>query len=203
MATGDCTGDAGFRSVSARPAGRRVRLGFTRRLDLPVRIDVFQVSRGRRVVRERRVARFTRPATFSRRVPDGYYFVRFTMRRGGERVDVRRVVLRRSGGRFAIAKRHYRRGSCELLRSFKLARPVFGGRSRTPLRVAYRLTRPARVTLTVTRGSRVVLRRTARRAAGRTYRLALAPPARGSYRVRLTAEGGGLRARSTLTARRL
>ena len=55
--------------------------------------------------------------------------------------DVRRIVLRKQGGRFKKVARHYRRGDCELLRSFKLERPVFGGRQRTPLRVAFRLTR--------------------------------------------------------------
>ena len=74
--------------------------------------------------------------------------------------DVRRIVLRKQGGRFKKVARHYRRGDCELLRSFKLERPVFGGRQRTPLRVAFRLTRAARVTITVIRGKRVVARRT-------------------------------------------
>jgi hypothetical protein len=47
-AAGDCTGDAGFRSVSATPKGRRVRLSFTRRRAGAVMIEVFQVSEGRR-----------------------------------------------------------------------------------------------------------------------------------------------------------
>ena len=100
-------------------------------------------------------------------------------------------------------KRHYRRGSCELLRTYKLERPVFGGRGGTPLRIAYRLTAPARVTLMVTKGKRLVARRTVSGTPGRTYRVALKPKQRGVYKVRLTAEGGGKRAASTLTARRL
>ena len=205
-AAGDCTGDAGFRSVSARPRGTRVRLRFTRRLQLPVQVDVFQVSRGRRVVEERLVARYRdarRSILWKGRVPDGSYFARFTMRRDGRKVDVRRIVLRRTHGRFRLAKRHYRRGDCEVLRSFKLERPVFGGSTHTPLRVAYRLSRAARVTLTVSTGKRRVLRRVANRAPGRTYRLSLAPRRRGVYKVRLVAEAGGRRASSTLTARRL
>ena len=192
--------------MSAEPRGRRVRLRFTRRLPLPVDVDVFQVSQGRRVVSERRVTRFRRAASstlWSGRGRDGYYFVRFTMRRDGTRVDVRRIVLRRRDGRFTVVRRHHRRGNCEVLRSFKLERPVFGGRSRTPLRVAYRLSRAARVTLTVGRGGRRVLRRVASREPGRTYRLTLAPPRRGAYRVRITAEAGGERVSATLTARRL
>ena len=141
------------------------------------------------------VLSFTKPATWSGRGPDGYYFARFTMT--GK--DVRRIVLRKRNGRFTRVARHYRRGDCELLRSFKLERPVFGGRQGTPLRIAYRLTRAASVTITVTRGKRVVARRTTTSAAGRTYRLALKPSARGVYRVRIAVGD----VRSTLTARRL
>jgi hypothetical protein len=202
-AAGDCTGDAGFRSVSARPRGRRVTLSFTRRLDLPVRIDVFRVSQGRRIVKERRVARFRRSATWNGRGSDGYFFVRFTMLRDGKRVDVRRVVLRRKDGRFRRANAHHRRGDCQLLRSFKLERPVFGGLARTPLRIAYRLTASARVNVAVLRGRRVVRRFAAGGAADRTYRIRLNPRARGVYRVRISAAGGGQRVTATLTARRL
>ena len=181
-AAGDCTGDAGFRSVSATPRGKGVRLSFTRRRPGAVKIEVFQVSQGRRVISERRVARFRGSATWNGRGPDGYYFARFTMT--GK--DVRRIVLRKRNGRFTRVARHYRRGDCQLLRSFKLERPVFGGRQRTPLRIAYRLTRAAQVTITVVRGKRVVARRTTNSAAGRTYRLALRPSARGVYRVRIS-----------------
>ena len=53
-------------------------------------------------------------------------------------------------------------------------------------------------------GNRVVRRfATADRTAGRTYRLALDPRARGAYRVRITAVSGGRRVAATLTARGL
>ena len=194
-ASGDCTGDAGFRSVSAKPRGTGVRFSFTRTRTGAVKIEVFQVSQGRRIIKERRVARFRRPATWKGRVPDGYYFARFTMT--GR--DVRRVVLRRHDGRFTRVARHYRRGDCELLRSFKLQRPVFGGRQRTPLRAAYRLTRASQVRVELLRGRRVVARRTASAQGGRTYRVAFKPKRRGVYRVRITAGT----VTSTLTARRL
>jgi hypothetical protein len=113
--------------------------------------------------------------------------------------DVRRIVLRKRDGRFRRVGGHHRRGDCELLRSFKLQRPVFGGRQRTPLRVAYRLTRAARVTITVARGKRVVARRTVDSGGNRTYRLAVRPSRRGVYRVRIAV--GEVSA--TLTARRL
>ncbi len=111
-----------------------------------MKVEVFQVSQGRRIVKERRVARFTKPRTFKAKVADGYYFARFTM----AGVDRRRIVLRRANGRWHTAARHYRRGSCETLRTYKLERPVFGGRQNTPLRVAYRVTKPARVAIVVT-----------------------------------------------------
>ena len=170
-ASGDCTGDAGFRSVSATPRGRRVRLGFTRRRS------------GRR--EDRGLPGLPGPAD-RQRAP------RRALHEAGdlERPRPRRLLLRplhdgrprRAPDRAAQAAtaasrkvaRHYRRGDCELLRSFKLERPVFGGRQRTPLRVAYRLTRAARVTITVARGKRVGRPRARRtRAADRTYRLAL------------------------------
>jgi hypothetical protein len=195
VASGDCTGDAGFRGVSAKPLGRRVRLGFTRRRSGAVKIEVFQVSQGRRIVEERRVARFRKPATWSGRGPAGYYFARFTM--AGR--DVRRIVLRKRNGRVTKVARHHRRGDCELLRSFKLERPVFGGRQGTPLRVAFRLTRAARVRLELVRGRRVVARRTADAAASRTVRVVLRPHRRGVYRVRIAVGDVS----STLTARRL
>jgi hypothetical protein len=198
-ASGDCTGDEGFGRVTAKPAKRALRLAFTKRRDLPVKVEVFQVSHSRRIISERRVARFTRPRTWKAKVAGGYYFARFTMTSDGGRVDVRRIVLRRSNGRWRRTARHYRRGSCELLRSYKLERPVFGGRRDTPLRIAYRLTTAARIALVVTRGKRVVARRTLDAAANRTYRVAIRAKRRGVYRVRLAAPGLSER----LTAHRL
>ena len=204
-----CTSTAGLRSVSAVPRGSRLRIGFTKRDEQPIEIDVFQVARRGRVVRERRVARFA-PVdgsfTWNSRVPDGTYFVRFSMIRGGERVDVRRIVLRRRGGRFVRVPGHHQRAVCGLLRQFKLYRPVFGSRRATPLRIAYRLRAAARVSVVVTRGKRVVKRFPAgRRRPGQTYRLVV--PARrlpkGDYRVRLVAVGSGDRVVATLRARRI
>ena len=114
--------------------------------------------------------------------------------------DVRRIVLRKRGGRFTKVARHYRRGDCELLRSFKLERPVFGGRQRTPLR--HRLPAHARRAGDDHRRARQARGRAPhgeRAPAGRTYRLALRPSARGVYRVRITVGD----VRSTLTARSL
>jgi hypothetical protein len=205
-----CVSAAGLRSVSATPRGRGLRIAFSRRSDLPVDVDVFQVERRGRVVRERRVARFANAVgsfTWDARVRDGTYFVRFSMLRGGERVDVRRLVLRVRRGRFVrVVPSHHTRASCGVLRQLKLYRPVFGGRRATPLRIAYRLRAAARVSVVVTRGRRVVKRfRAGLRRPGNTYRLAV--PSRrlpkGVYRVRLVAAGSGDRVTATLRARRI
>jgi hypothetical protein len=208
---GRCDDTLGLRSIGATAVrGGRVRLSFARRTLAPVRVDVFRVSVGRRVLRERLAARFdrrTRSLTWSGRgAGDGTYVVRFTMVRGGRRVDVRRLVLRRSRGRFTRRPDHHRRESCGALRSFKLERPVFGGRTSTPLRAAYRVGATASVTVTILRGRRVVRRLpAATRRPGRTYRVTLPARgrARGDYRVRLDLAGAGDRVTSTLTASRL
>lgn len=205
-----CQATSGFGSVAARGAGRGLRLSSTPRGNGggPVRIDVFQVSSGRRVLRERRVARFSSRSGTTRwngrsARGDGYYFARF---RNG--ADVRRVTLRRTGGRFrVVSPGFYRRATCDLLPSFKLERAVFGGTGRRPLRISYRLARAARVTVTVTRGARVVRRFAARRdLSGRTVRriVPLRGLRRGTYRVKLSAvTQAGERISSTLAARRL
>ncbi len=213
-----CTASAGFRSIDVdrRSGGRSLSLGFTRARSQPVAVDVFQQSVGRRVIGERLVARFTersgsvtwngRANRPGRRVTDGYYFVRYRMGTGAT-ADTRRVALRRVRGRFTTRPEFYRRASCDLLRSFKLERPVFGGRANRALNVSYQLTRGARVTVEVLRGSRVVRRfATTQQQARRTYRLrfdAEGTP-RGDHRVRITAARTGERTvTSTLTARRL
>jgi hypothetical protein len=207
---GRCPDDRGFRSVGVRRARGGIRLRFVRRRSLPVRVEVFRVSAGRRVLKERKVASFRgrrRSFTWHRRLAPGVYFARFRMRFRGGAHDTRRVVFQVTrGGRFHTRRSHHRRGSCGLVRSFKLERPVFGGARGTPLRLSYRLNRRADVTVTVSRGTRTVRRFVrARQAAGRTYRLSLRAGrlARGDYRVRLRAVRGGRRVSATLVTRRL
>ena len=95
-----CAAALGFRSASAKPKGRGLAFAFRRAVSKPVTVDVFQSSRGRRVLADRRVARFTgRKAGFTwqgrRGLTDGIYFARFTI--AGE---TRRVTLARVRGRF-------------------------------------------------------------------------------------------------------
>jgi hypothetical protein len=97
----------------------------------------------------------------------------------------------------------------KLLQSFRLNRPVFGGRKRNRLVIRYRLREASRVTLTLYRGSKRI-RRLSRgnRVAGRTYTVRLRPRKlkRGAtYTVRLSAVSADRTAtqRVRLAAKRL
>src|SRR5205814_1182839 len=54
-----CKASRALTSASARPAGRGLKIRFSRSVRRPVQVDVFQESHGRRVLSERLVARFT------------------------------------------------------------------------------------------------------------------------------------------------
>ncbi len=209
-----CLSKLTFRSVSVAPSASRARLGFSRRGSGPVQVDVFQQSKGRTIRGERLVARFSnRSRSFTwngranrpgKKVTDGYLFVRF--KTGAGRGEARRVALRRVRGRLSLRPAFQRRDTCDLLTSFKLERPVFGGRTARPLGIAYRLGLAGRVTVMVTRGSRTVKRYTRTLAAGaRTQRIRLSAKGlpTGDYRVRLQARSGGQTTTAALVARRL
>jgi beta-glucosidase len=211
-----CPSGTGFRSVSARPHSKRVRLAFRRGTGALATIEVFRFTRGRRATRPRPVARFAkRSRSFTwrgranrrgARMVDGIYAVRFRARGVDGRVDTRYVVLRRKKGRFARRAGFARRVSCGLLASAKLSSPAFGGRRRAPLRLAYRLGRRAKVSVTLLRGKRVVRRlRTRTRAGGRRVHVRMSSRRlrRGVYRVRIRVRDSGGSARTTLVARRL
>ena len=211
-----CARTAAFESVSVRPKGRGLRIGFSRRAGASggARVELFRQSDGRRIVGERRVRNFgSRRGGFTfdgrgGRIGDGYYFLRLRLKAADGSTDVRRVALRRSRGRFAVRPDHHRQASCELVRSFKLSSTVFGGRSGRPLGIAFQLTEPSRVTVEVRRGGKLVKRYAERMyMAGRFHRLRLAGGAsklpRGDYRVTLKAQRPGRSAEQVLTARKL
>ena len=194
-----CAASARIRSVSVKPRGSGLRLGFS--AQGRVRIDVFQSSIGRRILGNRRVARFTRRTGFvwrGRGVRNGQVFVRLRLGK-----DVRRVALARRGGRFHRRPAFSQRASCGAISSFKLERPVFGGRTNRAVDVTYRLGKSARVRLELLRGKRVVRRLapTKTRTGGRAHRVRISSEGlrRGDYRVRLRAG----KAVARLTARRL
>ena len=138
---------------------------------------------------------------------DGLYFARYRMRtRNGKGTEVRRLTLQRRNGRFSRRPDFYRRATCDLLPSYKLERAAFGGRTRTPLRIAFRVAGTARAQVTVLRGKKVVKRFKARTLEPRrTHRLKLASRKlrKGDYRVRITVGRGKGRVVSTLVSRRL
>jgi hypothetical protein len=205
-----CTDTRGFASAAVSAVRGGLRLSFERRRSLPVRVDVFRVSAGRRVLRERRVASFSgRRGSFTwrTRLKPGMYFARFRMFDGGRGYDTQRVVFERTrSGAVRVRPGHHQRNSCRLVRTFKLERPAFGGRTRTPLRIAYRMTARSDVTVTVKRGRRTVKRFVTRgAAAGRVVRLTLPSGklARGDYSVQLRAVSGENQVSVTLAARRI
>ncbi len=211
-----CVAGGGFGTVGATPTGRGARFAFTRKISAKATISVFQQSSGRRITGERLVARFTgktgaftwngRATQRKRTVADGYYFARYEIGSGAAK-DTRRVVLERRGGRFVKRADFYRRATCDALPSFKLERPVFGGRTNRALNVSFRLANPARVTVTVLKGTKVVKRfGPTQRRTGVTHRLRLDAKglARGDYTVRISVPGSaGTPLTATLTARRL
>ena len=213
-----CTSNAGFSRATARSAGRSggVTFDFARRVSQPATVDVFQQSVGRKVTGERLVKRFTNktgPFTWNgrdkrgRKVPTGFYFARFRVAAPNGQADTVRVTLGRSQGRFSPRRAFYRRDSCGTLKTFKLSRPVFGGKRSSSLGIAYRLNQPGRVQVTVTNARERTIRRYAASdvAAGVTKRLTLSPKglARGDYRVKLSVTRNGQTTTSTLTANRL
>ncbi|CAA9508172.1 MAG: Carboxypeptidase T precursor [uncultured Solirubrobacteraceae bacterium] len=213
-----CQSRAGFISASAKGAGRSgaVDLTFRRRVTQPVTVDIFQQSRGRKVVGERLVRRFTnKSAAFrwngrdkrGRKVPNGVYFARFRVQAPNGQADTVRVTLGRSKGRFGPRRAFFARESCGTLKTFKLSRPVFGGTRSNKLGIAYRLNQAARVEVTVTNRRERTIRRFAAKqvAANQTQRLTLSPKglARGDYRVKLSVTQGGKTTTSVLTANRL
>ncbi len=160
-----CTATTAFRSVAARRSGRGVRLAFVRRGTRRVRIDVFQVSKGRRVLGQRLVARFkgrTRAVRWNgrdrrgNRLRNGYYVARFAVRNAAGVTEYRRIPLVRRNGRLRTIPAYSGQDTCSLVRTFKLERPVFGGRSNRALNIAFRLGDEARGTVTVARAGRVL-----------------------------------------------
>ena len=107
-----CTDPDGFRSVSVKRTGKSLRISFTKKTRNAVTVEVFQTSKGRKIVKAKRVARFrNRQRAFTwngrktsgkkARVARGVYFVRFRVTDDAKKVDTRRVVVaKRTNGRF-------------------------------------------------------------------------------------------------------
>jgi len=193
-------------TANTQRAGIGLRLGFERGSAASrVRVAIFRVSGGGRVLRGRQVARFRPrggPFRWSGRLegrpaPDGHYVVRF--RSGG---DTRRVPVLRRGGRFRTLPGYGSSRPCSALRALRLSSPLYGGRNRRVLGIAYRVSQPARVGVAVTRGGRTVRRFAFRQRDPGTYRLRVRPRT-GGVRVTVSLQGPVRTVRTHAVARRL
>jgi hypothetical protein len=119
-----CRATVGFLRVAVRPRRSRLELSAALAGRGTFTTEIFRQSAGRSVLGNRRVAIFRRRrAGFewrARRARDGVYLVRFRRVVAGGRVDTRRVVVERRGGRFRVRPDYYRRECCGLLSSYKL-----------------------------------------------------------------------------------
>ena len=210
-----CAVSSAFRSLSVKRRGRGVRVAFTRTGSARVDVDVFQHSGGNAIHGERLVARFRKTGSFTwngranrrgRRVTDGYHSVRVRSRNASGRVETRRFTFERRAGRFTARRPFYRRQSCGTLASFKLERPVFGGRTNRALNVSYLVSKRAQVRIEFRRGNKVLQRtplRTRRAGASFRERFDSDKRPRGVYTVVIHVAQGNERLVARLYARRL
>ncbi len=205
-----CTVAPAIRSASVRGRARRVRLAFT--ADAPVLVDVFQQSRGRRLVRGHLVARFkARRSGFTwngrgnrRRVRDGFLYARMRVRTGDGRFEVRRFALRRTGGRFRARPRFELPQRCALISRARLSRSVAD--RRRGLTISFALDRDADARVVVRQRGKTVNSSPPRpRKAGVTYRVRLGGKGvrSGSFEVRIVAGSGSSRSTVRLYGWRL
>jgi hypothetical protein len=122
--------------------------------------------------------------------------------------DLRRVALRRVGGRFKRAKRFFQLVNCGVFKKWELSGSVFGGRKRIALGISYKLARGAdSVAVVVRRGKKVVKRLHGPGVAGKSYsyKLPATTVKRGKIiSVQATADVGGQKIRSQVVyAKRL
>jgi hypothetical protein len=161
-----CVSSRVIRSASVRRSGRRLSFAFA--ADAPVTIDLFRQTRGGVVTGERLVRRFENVSgtvrwngrdSRGRRLRDGHYLVRFAANTPAGTAYERRIAVVRRNGRFTPLGSHQKPDTCGLLRTWKLLRPVFGGRTNRGLVMSFRFAQDARASIVVRRrGGRVVKR---------------------------------------------
>ena len=212
-----CIASRGFRSAKVKSRGRKgLRFSFKRSGNAPVRVDLFQISKGRRILRERLIGRFTSRKAISwngnkrgRFAPtDGYYFARFRVKAPSGFTEYKRIALKRKNGRWTKQRRFYGTETCGLLRHAKLTRAVFGGSNGTRLSVSWLLSRRAPVEVTVKKvgtAKPVATYSLKSSKAGKVVRRTVkkASLARGLYEVTVVAGKGKSARRSTMWSRKL
>ena len=116
-----CQTPNGFRSVDVRRRGSGLRIAFSRLVTNGVTVDIFQTSKGRKIINGKRVKRYTNQsrsftwngrATGNKRLSDGVYYVRVRILDANKRIDSRRVVVERKNGRFIKRGGFYLDASC-------------------------------------------------------------------------------------------
>jgi hypothetical protein len=207
--TRPCARTSAFERVTVAPKGRGLAFSWSHRGRGAVTVDLFRQTKGRRILGERRTRAFgarTKGFQFKGRVPGGIYFARLRVKTDSGATDARRVALLRRGGRWRLRAPFDSRTTCGLVDSFKLTRPVFGGRGNAALFASFRLGDGAKVTIELRRGARLV-RTIGQRAyaPNRTHRVRFPrfKGARGDYKVVLSASRPGRTQSITLTARKL
>jgi hypothetical protein len=212
-----CASAAGFRSTAVTPKGKTVTFGVDRREQQPFTVDVFQQSQGSTVVKERLIQRFANKTEgFSwngtdrkkRKLKDGNYFIRFTMKLTNGQKDIRRATLTRKGGKFKTAPDFYQRIDCGIFKSLKLTSSVFGGKKKVALGIAYKLEVPVKsVKIQVKVGSKTIKTFTGKGVQGKTNRFSI--PAKSVKKNKVVKvivtpdRGGAATAPVTLTAKRI
>ena len=198
-------------SSTARPRSRGRSLLVALRSPARAKVELFRQSAGRTITGERRVARYANRRggfTIGRRFGDGFYVVRITAPLPTGSEEVRRIALRRSGGRWLRAPAYERRETCGLVRTFKLERPVFGGRTNRALNIAFRLESEAQVSAVVRDARGRVRGRFAEKTfrGGITHRLRQTVKSslpRGRYTITLTARSEGRRVTAVVNGQRV
>ena len=198
-----CVSDSGLRSVRVRGArGGRVRLGFRRRVRLPVTVEVLRASPGRlrRVVRVRRARSFV----LRRRLRAGSYVARFTAlgrdRQGGSPRGLLPRARRRACARRAAGSRCASAAGC-------CGRPRWDRRCSGGVRCGFVMGwgagRGSPSRWCVGGGSCAGVRRRGQRPGVRRLSVPLRGLGRGTYGVRIVVRAGGRRSVVRLAARRL
>ena len=207
-----CIPGLGFRSASLSRRGSGLRFTFSRRSRAPVTIEIFEAARGSSV-RSRRLARFRRFGSFTwdarirgRRLPDGFYYARYTALATNGKPEVRTYAFRLVRGRMFRLASFTRPDRCGLLRRYFLSSPAFGGRRNRTVYAHVMSSSRARATVELFLGRRRVRRIgtfTLAAQRKRAIRIRSVGLPRGSYRVKVSLVAGRGRAAKGLSTRRL
>jgi hypothetical protein len=206
----ECATTAGFASASAKAKGHGVSFKSTLRKASRYDVRVVRRSTGRKLA-NRTVARFkSKRGAFTwtaRGQRDGTYVALFTTKPSSGRRDIRKLVLRRSHGRFARVSAYSLDRPCGVFAAYSLSGPVFGGKGSKPLGISYKLAEAADgVTVQVRVATRLVKSFSSSGEAGKPFKFTLpasSVPRGKDVQVGVTVRRGGDVATRTLTARRL